>query len=707
MSGHLLNELLASAIPEQAARQLIASGHYRIVTPDEAKQAVGVQSAGWIVQFRDLAGDGQFPLNGPGSAPFVRFKPVPALVQRNGTEPPKYLTAKDAGCRPYFSPLLDGKARDPSSACDIDITEGEKKADCACAHGFPTIGLSGVDCWRDKRSGESALLPELAEINWQGRTVRIAFDSDIAHKAGVRSATRELAFELTRRGANVLITTIPCEIPSGPGNPTPERWKNGLDDFIARHGAEAYRVLRTLSRPCVKTNANGELEWIWTPEPGNKATRTKALLAWAVFKDSCAVDPTRGFLHWVGTHWTALDGKPETCIGRPFLEWCDAMGWTRTGIGVVSEQIVHQLRTAREWDPPRFLAFTNGTLNTDTNAFTDGHCREDHITFCHPFPYDPLATCPRWLAFLDEALDGQQGSISVARAAIRWTLQPKDTSAPFPTEVSIDVKGRRGTGKSTFAEVVMGLLGGIGYGAGRLDTAAIQSPTALHQLIGKRAAIDTDASGHISAVGTFNAIVSNEPVGVKKLYVNETSTRLGVVVWRFFNDDITVSGGGEEGMGRRIIHLLFDKQPARRDRGLKAVLQQELPGIFAWAWALPLQQAQHDLATAAQHHEIREAAIDAALARNPKLRFLCDQFPHGSLDDGIAAKALFQRWTDWCGEEGHKPGTAVTFGRDVAKIAGKPRKVGRVKVTTYFIPPMDSFDIPAFLGLDTTPSHHS
>ena len=47
------------------------------------------------------------------------------------------------------------------------FTEGEKKALCACQHGFATIGLSGVWSW--KRKGEKGLLPELTVISWENR----------------------------------------------------------------------------------------------------------------------------------------------------------------------------------------------------------------------------------------------------------------------------------------------------------------------------------------------------------------------------------------------------------------------------------------------------------------------------------------------------------------------------------------------------------
>ena len=63
--------------------------------------------------------------------------------------------------------------------------KGEKKADCANHHDLhPPFGLSGVDSWRDKRTGRSKPLPQVANrsSNCGSAHHRIAFDSDIVHK---------------------------------------------------------------------------------------------------------------------------------------------------------------------------------------------------------------------------------------------------------------------------------------------------------------------------------------------------------------------------------------------------------------------------------------------------------------------------------------------------------------------------------------------
>ena len=79
---------------------------------------------------------------------------------------------------------------------------------------------------------------------------------------------------------------------------------------------------------------------------------------------------------------------------------------------------------------------------------------------------------------------------------------------------------------------------------GLLRSTNIHNAEARASLLGKKLAIDPDASGLMTDAGIFNSIVSNEPVPIKILYENSSLARLGVVVWRNFNDQPSVSGGG-------------------------------------------------------------------------------------------------------------------------------------------------------------------
>ena len=111
----------------------------------------------------------------------------------------KYDQASAPGSHWYLDPTLpwDAVFRDPSHT--LIFTEGEKKAMCACKHGFYTIGLGGVWNWKTARQP----MPELDEVDWQGRDVVVCYDSDLARKYFIRHARERLTAQLLQRGALV------------------------------------------------------------------------------------------------------------------------------------------------------------------------------------------------------------------------------------------------------------------------------------------------------------------------------------------------------------------------------------------------------------------------------------------------------------------------------------------------------------------------
>ena len=135
---------------------------------------------------------------------------------------------------------------------------------------------------------------------------------------------------------------------------------------------------------------------------------------------------------------------------------------------------------------------------------------------------------------------------------------------------------------------------------------------------GNKAAIDYDSSGVVKDPGQFNSIVSNEPVQVWRKFSNKTDARLGVVIWRLFNDQPGVSdSGGVEGMQRRIVTFSIKQSVQRKDPNLKEKLCEELPGILQWAWSLSLDEIGKAFDDAGRIANISEASIEAQLDASP------------------------------------------------------------------------------------------
>jgi len=221
---------------------------------------------------------------------------------------------------------------------------------------------------------------------------------------------------------------------------------------------------------------------------------------------------------------------------------------------------------------------------------------------------------------LDETFENDQEVIQILREAFKWTVLPKDNSQHFPLEYFFDLFGEKGCGKVTIQEVLTAVFRG-NKARGLLRSNNIGSPATRVSLIGKKLAINPDASGRMTDAGVFNSIVSNEPVEIKVLYEDNSSERLGIVVWRNFYDQPSVSRGGTEGLGRRIVTFRIKNRPARPDTELKGKLLEEVSGIFQWCWSMSEVDMKETLERRIEEKAIAEASVENQLEHQQVLRF--------------------------------------------------------------------------------------
>jgi hypothetical protein len=212
---------------------------------------------GYVIPYFDLHGD---------IVPYYRIKNLDPHA------PDKYRAMKDMPNHIYFPPALPKLLAQPHQNYII-ITEGEKKAACATRYGFPTVGLSGVDNWRNRQitfpdntqfkaiknrgviqakipSGDSnALVSHDTGVVAVGfmdlvdymvvndMEAIIIYDTDgIGVKTEVQRAAAVLGYELRYRG--LPISSIrQLILPGAKGT------KVGLDDYIVGAGVKAFAGL--------------------------------------------------------------------------------------------------------------------------------------------------------------------------------------------------------------------------------------------------------------------------------------------------------------------------------------------------------------------------------------------------------------------------------------------------------------------------------
>ncbi|WP_159785595.1 DUF3854 domain-containing protein [Sodalinema gerasimenkoae] len=686
LSDRHLVELESSGLPLAA----IYSLRHETASPEDAAATAGHRLPGLLFSYIDPESKSPYRWGRANSKwknrPFHRLKPDWDAVDEmtrsrysgESGELPKYLSPPKSGCRPYFSQLQDWGALLKRSNKPVDITEGEKKADSACWHGFPTIGLAGVTAQRDKgdrgsapsgsawdiqepgESQESHWLPELDAVDWKYRKVGVVFDSDIVSKFSVQRAMSRLLGDLQKRGAAPFPVILPNEL---------DGRKNGLDDFLARHGAEAYEFLRgqwaNIQRSRHKYWKKGRAKdapWEFSyQEPGLNSI--KAAMAWAVLKEDLAYRPGIGWYRWSQSRWRYVTSDDFNAL---LIRFCDAQGWleiTANSLATMERQLRGRLLIREdEWNRGDRRAYSNGTFYFDQEKFQEKFERQDYQTIALDYPWqewrgDLPTVAPNWSRFLKETTAGDRNLAGLIQAIFRWAICPKDRDRPFAIEQIFDLIGLPGTGKGTILEVLMGLAGSENVAS--FDQETLKSQEGRSQLLDKLIAVDQDAHGHWGNVGILNKVISNEPVAVRRLYQDGNSERLGVVLFRAMNA-FQSSPSGSQGLDRRILPIKFDNIPKQRDPGLKDKLKEELPAIASWVWALSPAEMKRRIRWSGSIGNVAETRLERLEANNPIVRWLVDKHPHGVND---FASELYQDYRKYSEVSGSNPLSLHNFGQ--------------------------------------------
>jgi hypothetical protein len=226
--------------------QIDLCGFYSITDPREIAEVLG-----WDGMMYTTAVTGARALGACLAIPFydadgnftgyTRLKPDKSRTEKDG-KPVRYESPRGKPNRAYFPPVNRAALSDQSTP--LLITEGEKKAAKADQDGFACVGLVGVYGWQKKQEQEEKgtlreLIDDLAGVAWQGRSVYLCYDSDLATNENVRWAQWNLAQVLKRKGATVKVVCLP----QGPCGTDGKPLKVGLDDYLKEQGAAAFREL--------------------------------------------------------------------------------------------------------------------------------------------------------------------------------------------------------------------------------------------------------------------------------------------------------------------------------------------------------------------------------------------------------------------------------------------------------------------------------
>jgi putative DNA primase/helicase len=312
---------------------------------------------------------------------------------------------------------------------------------------------------------------------------------------------------------------------------------------------------------------------------------------------------------------------------------------------------------ARPAPAGEIVACANGLLHVGTRELI-GHTPDYFNTVAVPFDYDPDAPKPeRWLAFLKELWTDDPDSIATLQEWFGYVLSGRTDQH----KILLQVGPTRG-GKGTIARV-QGALIGKGNVAGP-TLASLASNFGLMPLIGKPLAIIADArSGGPNSHHVVEKLLSISGEDLQTVDRKFKEPWTGKLPTRFMllSNELPRFGDASGAIsGRFIILITTVSFLGRENSKLTGELLTELPGILRWSLEGLDRMARNDALTEPQASADARATLqDMVSPVSAFVRQKCDR--RGE----VLCSELFEQWRAWCDVNGHRAGSAQTFGKDV------------------------------------------
>jgi putative DNA primase/helicase len=300
---------------------------------------------------------------------------------------------------------------------------------------------------------------------------------------------------------------------------------------------------------------------------------------------------SRTWFTWSGFHWKETRDLAATELVRNFVRALsgrvsgrakDSMG--RAGFAERAERVAKTnpliLVDSDRWDAnPLKLGTPGGTVDLRSGVLASAD-PADLITKLTCAAPSGGEDCPRWLQFLDEAMQGDAELIRFLKQFCGYSL-----TGVVREHVLAFAHGDGGNGKSTFVKVVGSILNDYATVApmeSLTETKAPRHETEIARLVGKRlvTASETTRGSHWNEARINNLTGGDRLTArfMSKNYFEFDPTHKLLVIGNYQ----PAFRGVNDAIRRRVRIIEFKHKPAQVDTSLSVKLLDEAPGIIRW-----------------------------------------------------------------------------------------------------------------------------
>jgi len=338
--------------------------------------------------------------------------------------------------------------------------------------------------------------------------------------------------------------------------------------------------------------------------------------------------------------------------------------------------------------PENLIAFDNGLLDLERTLTSGEPKLLDHTprwfsTNCLPHRFDPEASCPRWIEFLNQVFEGDEERI---RALAQW----------FGYCLTLDIRqqklalliGPPRSGKGTITSVLEKLLGQ--HNVAYPTFSILGGRFGLATLIDKQAAIVPDAhlGRYLDSVGILErlkSIVGGDPQNVDRKNQSElANVQLRARFTVCVNEMPRLPDASAALRSRLLLipfHVSFE---GKENLNLGEELLSEIEGITNWA--LDGLRDLRSCGRLLQPKAGRDILDEFVRLSSPIKAFLEDCCIKDRTKTETTSE-IQDAWRRWCEDNGHESGSTSSFGTKLrAAIHGLEKRKRRVdgKLTNYY-----------------------
>lgn len=291
--------------------------------------------------------------------------------------------------------------------------------------------------------------------------------------------------------------------------------------------------------------------------------------------------------------------------------------------------------------------------------------------------YDPQASCPTWISFLESIMKDEEGNvkdelIKFLQKAIGYTL-----TGDISEQVVFFLWGTGRNGKSTFINIVKEILGDYGkqtnsdtFTSKANEGSGINNDIA--RLVGSRfvSAVESEDGQKLSE-SLIKQLTGGEPIMARFLRKEFFEFTPEFKIF-FTTNHKPIVKGDDEGIWRRIRLIPFTVTIPKEDvdKQLPEKLRAELPGIFRWAVEGCLKWQEEGLGEPEDVKNATDEYKDEMDLLSSFLDECCVVLPQAK----VQVKDLHKRYLEWAEENSEYPLKMRSFSSRLAMRGFSKRK---------------------------------